>query len=204
MFNRSKLIFRAVRHKSQVATVVSNYLRFSDEEKTGNWGSISPAEEMALRNLVVASNVHNGPIIEFGALFGLTTLLITNVKEDSKEVISLENFSWNPFGLSFENHRNWTLRCLELAITKHNVKLLEMDILEFKTNYVGSPPSLIFLDADHSYEAVKNDIQWAKKIGTRIISGHDFSDEWPGVKQAVQEEFGSNFEVVESCWWSVQ
>jgi predicted O-methyltransferase YrrM len=197
-------MLNAVRNKSQVATVVSNYLRFSDEEKNGNWGSITPAEEKALRNLVVTSNVHDGPIIEFGSLFGLTTLLITNAKDDKKEVIALENFSWNPFGLSTESHRNWTSRCLELAISKHNVKLVEMDILDFKTNYAESSPSLVFLDADHSYEAAKSDIQWAKKVGTRIISGHDFSDEWPGVKQAVQEEFGSNFEVVESFWWSVQ
>jgi hypothetical protein len=129
---------------------------------------------------------------------------MTNVKDERKEIIALENFSWNPFGLSSESHRNWTLRCLEIAITKHKVKLMEMDILDFKNNYVDSAPSLIFLDADHSYEAAKSDIQCAKKVGTKIISGHDFSDEWPGVKRAVQEEFGSNFEVVESFWWSVQ
>jgi hypothetical protein len=204
VFNRSKLVLRAVQQRSQVAIVISNFLRFSEKGKSGNWGSISVFEERALKSLVRDSNKTEGPIIEFGALFGLTTLLIANAKNEDKEVITLENFSWNPFGMSTEDHRNWTTRCLELAISKHGVKLMDMDILDFKINYADAAPSLVFLDADHSYLAVKSDIQWAKQVGAKIISGHDFSDEWPGVKKAVQEEFGSNFEVVESLWWSVR
>ena len=51
------------------------------------------------------------------------------------------------------------------------------------------PMDLVFIDANHSYEAVKADIQaWRPQItGGGIICGHDYTDSWPGVKKAVDE-----------------
>lgn len=45
----------------------------------------------------------------------------------------------------------------------------------------------VFVDADHSYEACKADIEaWTPKIRPGgMICGHDFN--WPGVEQAVRE-----------------
>lgn len=54
---------------------------------------------------------------------------------------------------------------------------------------------LIFIDADHSYEAVKADIEawWPKlKVGG-ILCFHDYDHNgrsWPGVHDAVHERFG--------------
>jgi hypothetical protein len=49
----------------------------------------------------------------------------------------------------------------------------------------------IYIDGDHNYEPVKRDIllYYPKiKIGG-ILSGHDYSQNWPGVVQAVNEIF---------------
>ena len=49
---------------------------------------------------------------------------------------------------------------------------------------------MVFIDADHSYEAVKRDIQtWEKKLKPGgILSGHDYwPGSWPEVRQAVNE-----------------
>jgi predicted O-methyltransferase YrrM len=48
---------------------------------------------------------------------------------------------------------------------------------------------VLFIDGDHSYDAVKKDIElWYPKVKPGgIISGHDFGDHAPGVKQAVKE-----------------
>jgi glycosyltransferase involved in cell wall biosynthesis len=57
-------------------------------------------------------------------------------------------------------------------------------------------PDTIFIDADHSYEGVKKDIEMALKIikPGGVICGHDFTDDWQGVKQAVKERFGDGSE----------
>ena len=53
----------------------------------------------------------------------------------------------------------------------------------------GRPLDMVFIDADHTYEAVKRDIQlWSPLIAPGgLISGHDYGEEWPGVKRAVDE-----------------
>lgn len=62
----------------------------------------------------------------------------------------------------------------------------------------------VFIDGDHRYEFVSNDIQlaknWIKSNG--IIAGHDyFWPSWPGVKKAVDENFPINVNFVEQIWW---
>jgi hypothetical protein len=59
----------------------------------------------------------------------------------------------------------------------------------------------IFVDGSHEYEDVKDDIiSWYPKVKTGgMLSGHDYSEAWPGVKKAVQECF-SDFIVNEGCW----
>lgn len=52
-----------------------------------------------------------------------------------------------------------------------------------------TPPDMFFIDADHSYVAVRDDIvtglRLLKKGG--LLCGHDFSNDYPGVKKAVEE-----------------
>lgn len=63
---------------------------------------------------------------------------------------------------------------------------------------------VVFIDADHSYESVKKDIaMWTPKA-KKIICGHDYSEAWPGVKQAVDEAFGTRVSVFENIWMVVK
>ena len=84
------------------------------------------------------------------------------------------------------------------------MRLLDTDIEDFQNSFEEIEPGLVFLDADHSYEAVKRDIKWALQRKTKIICGHDYSHEWPGVMRAVNEEFGSNFAICQTFWWSIR
>lgn len=58
-----------------------------------------------------------------------------------------------------------------------------------------------FIDASHKYEDVKADIEaWLPKIKKDgILAGHDYSNDWPGVKQAVREKL-SHFKVANTSW----
>ena len=59
----------------------------------------------------------------------------------------------------------------------------------------------VFIDADHTYEAVKKDIEnWMPKIRKGgILAGHDYNNVWPGVIRAVNELLGK-IETQEECW----
>jgi predicted O-methyltransferase YrrM len=67
--------------------------------------------------------------------------------------------------------------------------------------YENESLDFIFIDADHKYESVINDLKcWFPKLkGDRIIAGHDY--DWEGVKKAVDEFFGpENIKVRGTSW----
>ena len=63
----------------------------------------------------------------------------------------------------------------------------------------------VFLDADHSYEGCKADIEiWARKVKRGgWLCGHDYGNhKFPGVKRAVDEVFGYSVEAdVDGTWF---
>lgn len=60
---------------------------------------------------------------------------------------------------------------------------------------------MAFIDGDHSYEAVKNDIlTWLPKT-KRLICGHDYNQQRIGLRRAVDEIFGDDVNVVDSIWY---
>jgi hypothetical protein len=74
--------------------------------------------------------------------------------------------------------------------TYNAVKLFDDSSLDF-----------VFIDADHSYDAVKKDIEdWDKKvkIGGYVI-GHDI--DWPSVKQAVEEKYKKEYSIEDDNIW---
>jgi hypothetical protein len=60
----------------------------------------------------------------------------------------------------------------------------------------------IFIDGDHRYENVLNDIDISLTFKPKILAGHDYDFNcWPGVKRAVDEKFP--FVSVEgTIWWT--
>lgn len=67
--------------------------------------------------------------------------------------------------------------------------------------YKDSSLDGVFIDAEHTYEAIKSDIRcWLPKVKkSGIIAGHDYHEDHPGVIRAVNESF-STFEVKQYCW----
>jgi predicted O-methyltransferase YrrM len=153
----------------------------------GNLGQLSLVEARALGDLVRRSDPSR-PIIEIGTLFGFSTLVITLAKAPQQALITVDNYSWNPLGLSSEAHYLLTRNRLKEAIAVHGVDQRRMGKDEFYSTYSGPPPALFFCDADHSYEATKADIAWARSVGASIICGDDYDHPTQrGTAQAVDE-----------------
>lgn len=70
----------------------------------------------------------------------------------------------------------------------------------------------VFIDGDHSYEAVKTDLEcWYNKVRDGgIVAGDDYATRHPGVPRAVNEFFGKKGLKVNICqeqprvWWVVK
>ena len=78
--------------------------------------------------------------------------------------------------------------------------LMEMTTHEAAALLPDESFDFVFIDADHSYEGVLEDIvDWKPKVreGGWIL-GHDFAPGFPGVEQAVTEAFGSHIGLVGS------
>jgi hypothetical protein len=162
-------------------------------------GSVQPHEAELLRRLVERANGFDGPMIEIGALFGMTTVKIARWKAPGKPLITVDNFGWNPLGLTPAEHQELTTAVLGCLIDTGQVEIRVQAKNEFYEAYSGPPPALVFLDAIHTYEETKRDLDWALTCGARVICGHDYVDEFAGVRQAV-DEAGGPHELAGSLW----
>ena len=179
-------------------TVDFNYKEFQIYRALTAQGQLSIEEARFLTELVRASDP-NRPIIEVGTLYGFSTLVMCLVKQTDQKLYSIDNFSWNSLGVSSAVHFAATHKRLEECIEQYKVELVATSAKEFYKSYSGPPPALFFCDADHSYDAVKSDIGWAREIGASIICGDDYDPKFTGLRRAV-DEFGGPRELRGGLW----
>ena len=152
-----------------------------------------------IQKLVRESANYSGPIIEVGTLLGITTTNIALAKSPTQKIITVDLYCWNPWGVSPDVHEALASQVLHYLVQTGHVERIRMDKNEFFRTYRGPAPSMVFLDAIHDYEETKKDIQWAQSVSAKIISGHDYCDAFPGVKQVV-DEFGGPRELAGTVW----
>jgi predicted O-methyltransferase YrrM len=85
------------------------------------------------------------------------------------------------------------------------IDVIQMPSTVASRSFSDASLDFVFIDADHSYEAVKLDIAaWLPKVKAGgYIGGHDLCFE--GVKRAVDEMLGSRYTVMSDGWcWLVR
>ena len=152
--------------------------------------SVTEDEAILLRELVDESGMHPGPIVEIGTLLGYTTTRMAIWKTPAKQIITVDNYLWDRWGFTPRTHFEFTSLVLYYLVQTGHVIQCRSDKNEWFRKYDGARPALVFCDAIHTYEETKRDIDWALAAGARLISGHDYSPEFPGVMQAVNEAGG--------------
>lgn len=152
-------------------------------------GQISLGEARALGSLVSGLG-EPGPIVEIGTLFGWSTRVMVLFKEPERELLTVDSYVWNPLSLPAQRHERATGEALDEAVQRYGVRRINQDKAAFYGSYAGPAPALVFLDAIHSYEETRKDIEWARRVQARTICLHDYSPKHPGVVQAVDEAGG--------------
>src|ERR1700723_2365226 len=72
------------------------------------------------------------------------------------------------------------------------IRVVQYDLETINPADYNPPFDMIFIDGAHDYVSVSRDIKKWKSFITPggLISGHDFSEGYPGVERAVLESFG--------------
>lgn len=169
-----------------------------DKNEEGICGWMTNSELTTLKEL--SSKVDN--IVEVGSWKGRSTkVLLENCKG---KVYSVDHFK----GTETDGSCVVASTCdvygefIQNVGSYQNLEVLRGDSIEMAKTFNGNNVDMVFIDAGHSYEECKADIEaWLPKC-TKIIAGHDFGM-FPGVDQAVMEKFDKDYtiKVKDSIWW---
>jgi hypothetical protein len=150
--------------------------------------------------------------VEVGTWLGKSAAFMAVEIINSKKYIKFDCVdNWEPYPLLIESQDRSNFFPFETMYEKFldNIKPVSNTITPVKLssvdaskNYEDKSLDFIFIDADHSYRAVKRDIvAWYPKLKENgMIAGHDFPHR--GVKKAVKEFFGRKVHAIrrEGCW----
>lgn len=170
-------------------------------------------------------NASDGAVfVELGSLWGRSTFrMASSIKESQKNIKfycidvwdlrgisagewSKEDIVWgNKMGTNTQDNIDFAYETFLAALFKLNLQNYTFPIKLssrvahrlFEDNSI----SFLFIDADHSYEGVLEDIElWLPKVAEGgVIAGHDY--DWTGVKKAVDEKFaGKEIKIYNTSW----
>ena len=145
----------------------------------------------------------NSHFVEVGAAWGCSSSYMAVEIANSKKKIKFDVIDhWiNDFGKSFYDEF-----ITYISPVKNYINPIIGDSKETASYYKDQTLDFVFIDASHDYENVKKDIlSWLPKVKIGgIIAGHDYSGDFPGVIQAVDEIF-SGKEIKRILWsWIVE
>lgn len=134
----------------------------------------------------------NKNIVEIGSYHGLSLSYI----EKTKNLIYAVEPNVNNFKVLQENLKKFKNKKINL-INKKSMEACE--------NFPNDFFNMVFIDADHEFESVKNDIIfWTKKLKKNsILAGHDYDNFWIGVRDAVNQTIKKeNITLVQRLWYT--
>lgn len=150
----------------------------------------------------------NGTMIEIGTFRGRSLCSVSDIiQRKNIKVIAIDTFEGTPTEDSELNDyyekenilEEFKSNILKFGI-KNYVNIYKGKNEEYANLIENKTVDLIFIDADHSYEAVKQDIDvWKNKLkSSGILAGHDIL--WESVKQAVDEKFNNDYITCSNIW----
>jgi len=132
-------------------------------------------------------------LLERGAVFELYAVdLWNNVNKETDYERQVGTPVWNEF-----------VDRLRQQGLLETVRILKEESAKAASHFADGSVDFVFIDANHSYEHVKADIEaWRPKMREGgLLSGHDYGEPC-GVKQAVDELLGDRVSLMGTCWYT--
>lgn len=157
--------------------------------------------------------------VELGALWGKSSIFMAvEIKNSGKDikfdvvdywdvrgVPELAEPGKDPSGLDYGKDGpdilyEKFLENVERANCSDVINPVRMGTVDASELYEDESLDFVFIDANHTYDAVKADINcWLPKVRSGgILAGHDY--DWVSVRAAVDEKFGKEIEVLNTSW----
>lgn len=159
-------------------------------------GWMSNKEMMFLYNTALEM----GSVIELGSWQGRSTHAIAS--GCSGLVYAIDHWKGSSDSVTEEMAKENDI----FSIFKNNIKGFNNIVIVNKdiNEAIDDIPNvdMVFIDAAHDFDSVKRDIETWMPKAKKVICGHDYSDNWPGVKKAVDLLVG-DIELVGSIWYKL-
>jgi predicted O-methyltransferase YrrM len=144
---------------------------------------------------------NNSIFVEIGSWTGISTILFAKY---FKTVIAIDPWEKTIDEISSQYNMEEVEKIFDLRIKEFsNIKKLKMkskeaSLLLFEDNSIN----IVYIDGSHKYDAVKEDIKlWYPKIKIGgLLTGHDYSNKFLGVKKAIDESI-KNIKIFGETSW---
>jgi len=156
---------------------------------------------------LIDSMPSNGTFVEVGAWLGRSTSFLCANASYHQHIVVVDTWLGSASEL-LTTHRLASQIDLFVAFT-NNLKgytytPYRIPSKEAAKLFQDGSLDVVFIDAEHTFETTKEDIQsWLPKVKSGgYIAGHDYSPNWKGVMQAVDEIFAAEVELdlEDTCW----
>lgn len=162
----------------------------------------------------MARSYSDGVFVELGVAYGRSLALLARCAGSKAKIYGID--TWHEFigqdnlhpvvvahQKQFGTPREACQENLRRCGVLDRVQLPVGDSAVMASKFKDASCDFVFIDANHHYLPVRTDIRaWIPKIKPGgVLAGHDYSPElFPGVAQAVDEEFGDRARVKGVVW----
>ena len=138
---------------------------------------------------------------EIGVGQAQTTLYVLNHCKSLKKIYAIDNYP--PYEQYSSRYQNRTFEEVRTKLAIPKVTFWNHSSEEASKRIPDSYLDIVFLDANHQYESIKQDIElWYPKLKPNgILIGHDYGLRTMGVINAVTEKFRYINICDDKTWW---
>ena len=157
----------------------------------------------AAYDYLLANMPKDGTFVELGAWLGKSSSYLCD-KATGQDIIIVDTWKGSPNELTTHHKLATEQDIYQLFVEnmgERKYKAIKATSKAAARKFKAESLDVVFIDLDHTYEAVKEDIKlWLPKVKKGgYIAGDDYHENWKGVIQAV-DELLPHATFIDDCW----